>query len=147
MLKQRVQDDMKAALKAGEKERLGALRLIFAAIRQKEIDERIELSDEQVFGVLDKMIKQRRDSIEQFRGAGREDLVGKEETELGICLSYMPQPLDEGEIAGLIDAAIAATGAAGMRDMGKLMAHLRPQILGRADMGAVSALVKARLSG
>lgn len=147
MLKQRVQDDMKAALKAGEKERLGALRLILAAIRQKEIDERIELSDEQVFGVLDKMIKQRRDSIEQFRGAGREDLVGKEETELGICLSYMPQPLDEGEIAGLIDAAIAATGAAGMRDMGKLMAHLRPQILGRADMGAVSALVKARLSG
>ena len=147
MLKQRVQDDMKAALKAGEKERLGALRLILAAIRQKEIDERIELSDEQVFGVLDKMIKQRRDSIEQFRGAGREDLVGKEEIELGICLSYMPQPLDEGEIAGLIDAAIAATGAAGMRDMGKLMAHLRPQILGRADMGAVSALVKARLSG
>ena len=147
MLKQRVQDDMKAALKAGEKERLGALRLIFAAIRQKEIDERIELSDEQVFGVLDKMIKQRRDSIEQFRGAGREDLVGKEEIELGICQSYMPQPLDDGEIAGLIDAAIAATGAAGMRDMGKLMAHLRPQILGRADMGAVSALVKARLSG
>lgn len=147
MLKQRIQDDMKAALKAGDKPRLGALRLIVAAIKQKEIDERIELSDDQVLGVLEKMIKQRRDSIEQFRRAAREDLAQKEEAELSLCQSYLPQPLGEEDLQRLILEAIAASGASSMRDMGKLMTHLRPQVQGRAEMGAVSALVKAKLSG
>jgi uncharacterized protein YqeY len=146
MLKQRIQDDMKAALKGGEKARLGAVRLIVAALRQKEIDERIDLTDDQVVGVLEKMIKQRRDSIEQYRAAAREDLAEKEEFELSICESYMPPPLDEAAIGLLIDEAIAATGASGMRDMGQVMAHLRPNVQGRADMGAVSARVKAKLS-
>lgn len=146
MLKQQIQDDMKAALKAGDKARLGAIRLIIAAIRQREIDERIELTDDQTLAVLEKLIKQRRDAMVQFRAAGREDLAGKEELELNICQSYLPQPLEEAEIRALLEGAVSATGASGMRDMGKLMAHLRPQLQGRADMGAVSALVKARLS-
>ncbi len=146
MLKQQIQEDMKAALKAGAKARLGTIRLIIAAIRQKEIDERIELSDDQTLAVIEKLIKQRRDSVSQFRAAGREDLAQKEEAEIEVCQSYLPQPLDEAEIRALVEAAVAATGASGMRDMGRLMAELRPQIQGRADMGAVSALVKARLT-
>lgn len=146
MLKQQIQDDMKAALKAGDKARLGTIRLIIAAIRQKEIDERIELSDDQTLAVIEKLIKQRRDSVAQFRPAGREDLAVKEEAEIQVCQSYLPQPLEETQIRDLIEAAIAATGASGMRDMGRLMAELRPKLQGRADMGAVSALVKARLT-
>lgn len=146
MLKHQIQEDMKAALKAGDKVRLGTIRLIIAAIRQREIDERIQLSDDQTLAVLEKLIKQRRDSIAQFRAAGREDLAQKEEAELGICQTYLPQALEETEIQALIEAGIAATGASGMRDMGRLMTELRPQLQGRADMGAVSALVKARLS-
>jgi len=145
MLKQRVQEDMKTALKAGEKRRLGVVRLILAAIKQREIDERIELDDTQVLMVLDKMVKQRRDSVSQYSAAGREDLAEVERYEIEVCQGYLPKALTESEIADLIDAAVAATGATGMKDMGKVMAELRPQVQGRADMGAVSALIKQRL--
>lgn len=145
MLKQRVQEDMKTALKAGEKRRLGVVRLILAAIKQREVDERIELDDTQVLAVLDKMVKQRRDSVSQYSAAGREDLAEVERYEIEVCQGYLPKALTESEIADLINAAIAATGATGMKDMGKVMAELRPQVQGRADMGAVSALIKQRL--
>jgi uncharacterized protein YqeY len=145
MLKQSVQEDMKTALKAGEKRRLGVVRLILAAIKQREIDERIELDDTQVLMVLDKMVKQRRDSVSQYSAAGREDLAEVERYEIEVCQGYLPKALTESEIADLIDAAVAATGATGMKDMGKVMAELRPQVQGRADMGAVSALIKQRL--
>jgi uncharacterized protein YqeY len=147
MLRQRVQDDMKAALKAGDKPRLGAVRLILAAIKQREVDERIELDDTQVLAVLDKMVKQRRDSVAQYAAAGREDLAAVERFEIEVCQGYLPQPLTDAEIAALIEAAMAATGAAGMKDMSKVMAQLRPQVQGRADMGGVSALIKQRLGG
>ena len=144
-LKQRVDADMKAALRAKDKERLGAVRLILAAIKQREVDERITLDDTQVLAVLDKMAKQRRDSIAQFEGAGRQDLADKERFELGVIQGYMPQPLSEAEITALIDAAMAETGASGMADMGKVMGVLKPKVQGRADMGAVSKAVKTRL--
>jgi len=144
-LKQRVDADMKAALRAKEKERLGAVRLILAAIKQREVDERITLDDTQVLAVLDKMAKQRRDSIAQFQAAGRQDLVDKEQFELDVIQTYMPQPLGEAEVAALIEAAMAETGASGMADMGKVMGLLKPKVQGRADMGAVSKAVKARL--
>jgi hypothetical protein len=147
MLKQRIQDDMKTALKAGDKRRLGVVRLILAAIKQREVDERIELDDTQVLAVLDKMVKQRRDSVSQFAAAGREDLADAERYEIEVCQGYLPQPLSEAEIGAFIDAAIAATGASGMKEMSKVMAQLRPQVQGRADMGAVSALIKQRLGG
>jgi len=147
MLKQRVQDDMKSALKAGDKRRLGVVRLILAAIKQREIDERIELDDTQVLAVLDKMVKQRRDSVSQYAAAGREDLAEVERYEIEVCQGYLPQPLTESEIADLIDAAIAGTGAAGMKDMGRVMAELKPRAQGRADMGAIGALIKQRLGG
>jgi uncharacterized protein YqeY len=147
MLRQRIQDDMKAALKAGDKPRLGVVRLILAAIKQREVDERIELDDTQVLAVLDKMIKQRRDSVAQYSAAGREDLAAAERYEIEVCQGYLPQPLGEAEIAALIETAIAAAGAAGMKDMSKVMAQLRPQVQGRVDMGAVSALIKQRLGG
>ena len=146
MLKQRVTEDMKAAMKSGEKERLGTIRLILAAIKQREVDERIELSDDQVLAVLEKMIKQRRDSIAQFQQAGREELAAREQAEIDIIQNYMPEALSEAEVAALVDQAIAATGAAEMRDMGKVMGQLKPQLQGRADMGAVSALVKQKLA-
>lgn len=145
MLKQHIQDDMKSALKAGDKRRLGVVRLILAAIQQREVDERIELDDTQVLAVLDKMVKQRRDSVGQYSAAGREDLAEIERYEIEVCQGYLPQALTEAEIAALIDAAIAATGAAGMKDMSKVMAQIRPQAQGRADMGAISALIKQRL--
>jgi uncharacterized protein YqeY len=126
---------------------LGVVRLILAAIKQREVDERIELDDTQVLAVLDKMVKQRRDSVSQFAAAGREDLADAERYEIEVCQGYLPQPLSEAEIGGLIDAAIAATGASGMKEMSKVMAQLRPQVQGRADMGAVSALIKQRLGG
>lgn len=145
MLKQRLVEDMKAAMKAGEKRRLGIIRLINAAIKQREVDERIELDDIQVLAVLDKMLKQRRDSITQYEAAKREDLAEQERYEIGICQEYLPAALGDGEIAALIEAAVTATGALSMKEMGKVMAILKPQVQGRADVGAVSALVKQRL--
>ena len=147
MLKSRIQDDMKTAMKAGDKPRLGVIRLMLAAIKQREVDERIELDDTQTLAVLDKMVKQRRDSISQYEGAGREDLAEVERFEVGVIQEYLPAALSDAEIAALLEEAIAASGAAAMSDMGKVMNVLRPQIQGRADMGAVSALVKQRLGG
>jgi uncharacterized protein len=147
MLKSRLQDDMKTAMKAGDKPRLGVIRLMLAAIKQREVDERIELDDAQTLAVLDKMVKQRRDSISQYEGAGREDLAEVERFEVGVIQGYLPAALSDAEIAALLEEAIAASGAAAMSDMGKVMNVLRPQIQGRADMGAVSALVKQRLGG
>ncbi|WPL17027.1 hypothetical protein Thiowin_02012 [Thiorhodovibrio winogradskyi] len=146
MLKQRLQDDMKAALKAGNKDRLGTIRLINAAIKQREVDERIALDDVQVLAVLEKMLKQRRDSVTQYRDAGREDLAVKEEAEILICQEYLPDPLSEAEIDACIDAAMAETGATSMRDMGKVMGLVKPQMQGRADIGQVSSRIKQRLN-
>ena len=145
MLKQRLVEDMKTAMKAGEKRRLGVIRLINAAIKQREVDERIELDDIQVLAVLDKMLKQRRDSISQYEAAKREDLAEQERYEIGVCQEYLPTALTADEIAALIEAAIVASGAISLKDMGKVMALLKPQVQGRADVGAVSALVKQRL--
>lgn len=134
-------------MRARERERLGTLRLITAAIKQREIDERISLDDSQVLAVLDKMVKQRRESISQFQAAGREDLAAREQAELAVLQAYLPAALAPDEIERLIDEAIAASGAQGARDMGAVMAQLRPQVQGRADMAEVSRRVKARLSG
>ena len=138
---------MKTALKAGDKRRLGAVRLILAAVKQKEVDERKELADPEVLAVLEKMLKQRRDSISQYEQAGRTDLAEQEAYEVGVIQGYMPAALGEAEIGALIEEAIAATGAKAMADMGKVMAIVKPKIQGRADMGAVSARVKQRLAG
>ena len=145
-LKDQITEDMKAAMRAKDSERLGAIRLLQAAIKQREVDERIELDDAQVLAVLDKMIKQRRDSLVQFEAAGREDLAEQERYEIDICQDYLPSALSESEIAALIAAAIATSGAIDMKDMGRVMAILKPQVQGRADVGAISALVKQRLS-
>lgn len=145
MLKSRIQDDMKTAMKAGDKPRLGVIRLMLAAIKQREIDERITLDDTQTLAVLDKMVKQRRDSISQYTSAGREDLAEVERFEIGVIQDYLPAALSADAIAALIDAAVSASGAAAVSEMGKVMNILRPQLQGRADMGAVSALVKQRL--
>jgi uncharacterized protein YqeY len=147
VLKQRITDDMKAAMKGGDKPRLATIRLILAAIKQREVDERIELNDEQVLAVLEKMIKQRRDSIAQYSQAGRDELAAQEQSEIEVIQGYMPEALSEAEVAALVSAAIASTGASEMRDMGKVMGELRPKLQGRADMGAVSALVKQQLAG
>ncbi|AFL75905.1 GatB/YqeY domain-containing protein [Thiocystis violascens] len=147
MLKQQIQDDMKTAMKAGDKVRLGVIRLILAAIKQREIDERIELDDPQVLVVLDKMLKQRRDSITQYSAAGREDLADVERFEVEVIQGYLPTALTDEELTTLLDAAIVSSGAVAMSDMGKVMAIVRPQVQGRADMGAVSAMVKQRLAG
>lgn len=144
-LKDRIQQDMKDAMRAKDKARLGTIRLILAAIKQREVDERIELDDEQVIVVLDKMAKQRRESISQFEQAGRDDLIAQENFELGIIQPYLPEALGEDELNALIDAAMAATGASSIKDMGKVMGQLKPKIQGRADMSAVSALIKSRL--
>ncbi len=146
-LKQRLTDDMKAAMKGGDKETLGVIRLINAAIKQKEVDERIVLDDAAVVGVLDKMVKQRRDSVSQYEAANREDLAAIERAEVTVIERYLPAKLDEAAILAAIDAAIAKTGASGAADMGKLMGVLKPQLAGQADMGQVSALVKRRLAG
>lgn len=145
-LKRRINEDVKAAMRGKEKQRLAALRLVTAAIKQKEVDERIELDDAQTTSVLDKMAKQRRESIEQYEKAQRADLVEKEQFELELITGYLPQPLAADEIQSLIDGAIAATGAASMKDMGKVMGQLKAQMQGRADLGQVSGMVKARLS-
>ncbi|HEY4350010.1 MAG TPA: GatB/YqeY domain-containing protein [Paraburkholderia sp.] len=145
-LKVRINDDMKAAMRARETERLGTIRLLLAAIKQREVDERIELDDAAVTAVIDKMIKQRKDSISQFETAGRADLVAKEKGELDVLAAYMPAQMSEDEIAAEVQAAVAQTGAAGPQDMGKVMGVLKPKLAGRADMTAVSAKVKAALS-
>ena len=146
-LKSRIQDDVKQAMRARDKARLSVLRLITAAIKQKEVDERIELSDGDVLAVLDKMAKQRRESLEHYRKAGRDDLADQEQFELELIGEFMPEPLGEAELGRLIQAAIKETGASSMRDMGAVMAALREQVQGRADMKAVSDSVRARLAG
>ena len=146
-LKQRLTDDMKAAMKAGEKERLGTIRLMNAAIKQKEVDERIEVDDTQVLAILEKMMKQRKDSVSQYEGAGREDLAAVERAEMAIIQQYLPAKLSEAEVLAAIDAVIANTGATGPADMGRLMGVLKPALAGKADMGEVSKLVKQRLAG
>ena len=144
-LKEHIQQDVKDAMRAREKSRLATIRLITAAIKQREVDERIELDDAQVLAVLDKMVKQRRESISQFEKAGRDDLILQEASELEIIQSYLPEQLTEAEITALIDAAMETTGAASIKDMGKVMGQLKPKLQGRADIGAVSAMIKARL--
>ena len=146
-LKQRLTDDMKAAMKGGDKGSLGVIRLVNAAIKQKEVDERVELDDAAVLAVLDKMVKQRKDSVTQYEAAAREDLAAIERAEIVVIERYLPAKLDEAAILAAIDAAIAQTGASGAADMGKLMGVLKPQLAGQADMGQVSALVKRRLAG
>ena len=145
-LKQRIEADMKTAMREKDKERLGTIRLILAAIKQREVDERITLDDTQVLAILDKMVKQRRDSIEQFRAAGREELAVKEEAELAVIQGYMPAALSDAELDALIAEAVTASGAKTMQEMGKVMGLLKAKVQGRADMGAVSAKIKARLS-
>ncbi len=145
-LKQQISDDMKAAMRAKDTARLGTVRLVLAAIKQREVDERIELDDAAVTAVIDKMIKQRKDSISQFEAAARADLVAQEQAELDVLAAYMPAQLSEAEVVAQVQAAIAQTGAAGPQDMGKVMGVLKGQLAGRADMTAVSALVKAALS-
>jgi len=146
-LKAQIQEDMKAAMRAGEKPRLATIRLIMAAIKQREVDERIELDDTQVLGVIEKMVKQRRESIAQFEAGGRADLVANETAELTQLSAYLPAQLSPAELAAMINEAVAATGAASIKDMGKVMAAIKAKAAGRADMGAVGALIKARLSG
>jgi uncharacterized protein len=144
-LKQRLTDDMKNAMRAGDKPRLGVIRLINAAIKQREVDERIELDDTQVLAVLEKMLKQRRDSITQYEAAGRTDLADIERAEVEVIGTYLPEPLGAAELASLLDAAIAESGASSARDMGKVMAILKARAAGRADMATLSQQVKARL--
>jgi len=138
---------MKTAMRAKDAPRLSAVRLILAAIKQKEVDERVELTDADVVSILEKMIKQRRESIAQFEKAARNDLADAEKFELALLSGYLPQQMSDGEIQKEIDAAVAASGASGIKDMGKVMAALKPRLAGRADMGKVSSLVKSRLSG
>ena len=145
-LKERITEDMKGAMRAGEKERLGTIRLVLAAIKQREVDERITLDDGQVLAVLEKMIKQRREAITQFESGGRADLVAKEQAELTVLQTYLPEQLGEAEIDSLIVEAIASTGATSIKDMGKVMGAVKAKAQGKADMGAVSARIKQKLS-
>lgn len=144
-LKQQLTDDMKTAMKAGEKDRLAVIRLINAAIKQKEVDERVEMTDPLVLAVLEKMVKQRKDSITQYEAAAREDLAAVERYEMGVIETYLPAKMDEAGILAEIDQAMVATGATSAADMGKLMGVLKPQLAGKADMGLVSRLVKQKL--
>jgi uncharacterized protein len=143
--KTRLKDDMKQAMRSGDKARLGTIRMALAAIQQREVDERVELDDTAVLAVIEKMIKQRRESVDQYRAGGREDLAAKEAAEIELLSGYLPEPLDDAELAAMIDAAVAETGATSMKDMGRVIAQLRAQAQGRADMAVVSARVKARL--
>jgi uncharacterized protein YqeY len=145
-LKARLQEDMKAALRAGAKDRLGTIRMIMAGIKQREVDERIELDDSQVLAVIDKLVKQRRESITQFQAGGRADLVAKETGELEVLQAYLPAQLTDAQLDALIGEAIAQSGAASIKDMGKVMGLIKAKAQGRADMGAVGARIKARLS-
>jgi uncharacterized protein YqeY len=146
-LKERITEDMKTAMRSGEKERLGVIRMLQAAIKQREVDERITLDDAQVLAVLEKMLKQRRESIAQYEAGNRADLVAKETAEMAVLQVYMPAQLGEAELDALIAAAITQTGAASIKDMGKVMGIVKAQAAGRADMGAVGARIKARLGG
>ena len=146
-LKDRITDDMKAAMRSGEKERLGVIRMITAAIKQREVDERITLNDAQVLSVLEKMIKQRKESLAQFQAGNRQDLVDKEAAEITLLQTYMPSRLGDAELDALIAEAVAATGAASIKDMGKVMAVIKAKAQGRADMAAVGAKIKAKLGG
>jgi hypothetical protein len=145
-LKEQITEDMKNAMRAGEKERLATIRMILAAIKQREVDERIQLDDSQVLAALEKMIKQRREAIAQFESGGRADLVAKETAEIALLQAYLPAQLSDAEIDSLIAAAIASTGAASIKDMGKVMGVVKAQAQGKADMGKVSARIKAKLS-
>lgn len=145
-IKDQIKEDMKAAMKAGEKDKLGVIRMVSAAIKQIEVDERKELNDAEVLAVLDKMAKQRRESIKQFREGGREDLAAVEEAEITVLQTWLPEQLSDAEIDALVAEAISATGAEGMKDMGKVMGMLKPKLQGRADMGAVSGKIKAQLN-
>ena len=144
-LRDRINEDMKAAMKARESDKLGAIRLLTSAIKQKEVDERIEITDDIVLAIIEKMLKQRKDSIEQFTAGNRMDLVAKEQFEVGILQVYMPAQMSDAELAKVLDEVIAETGAASAKDMGKVMNALRPRVAGRADMGKLSGVVKARL--
>ncbi len=146
-LKEKITEDMKAAMRAKETARLGAIRLLLAAMKQREVDERITLSDADVLSIIDKMIKQRRDSISQYEAAGRQELAEAEKFEIGVLQGYMPQQMTEAEIAAAVAEAITASGAKSPQEMGKVIALLKPKLAGRADMGKVSAQVKTRLSG
>ena len=146
-LKERITEDMKAAMRASDKERLSTIRMVQAAIKQREVDERITLDDAQVIAVLEKMVKQRKESITQFEQGGRPDLADKEKAEIALLTNYLPAQLSEAEVDALIKEAIAASGAASVKDMGKVMGLVKAQAAGRADMGAVSARIKAALSG
>ena len=144
-LRDRINEDMKASMKASESDKLGAIRLLTSAIKQKEVDERIEIADDIVLAIIEKMLKQRKDSIEQFTAGNRMDLVAKEQFEVGILQVYMPAQMSDAELAKVLDEVIAETGAASAKDMGKVMNALRPRVTGRADMGKLSGVVKARL--
>ena len=144
-LKQRLTDDMKAAMKGGDKERLGVIRLVNAAIKQREVDERIELDDTQVLAVLEKMLKQRKDSVTQYEGAGRKDLAAVERFEMGVIEGYLPAQLPDAEVEAIIAKAIGDAGASSAKDMGKVVGLVKPQVAGRPDMGKVSALIKQKL--
>jgi uncharacterized protein len=145
-LKQQINEDMKTAMRARETARLGAIRLLLAAMKQREVDARIELSDADIVSIIEKMLKQRRDSISQYEAAGRQELADAEKFEISVLQTYMPQQLNEAEIAAAVEEAIAASGAKSPQEMGKVIGLLKPKLAGRADMGKVSALVKARLS-
>ena len=146
-LKARITEDMKSAMRSGEKDRLGLIRMLQAGIKQREVDERITLDDAQVLAVIDKMIKQRKDSVSQFEAGGRADLVAKESAEIAWLTDYLPAQLSDAEITAMIQEAIAATGAASVKDMGKVMAQVKPQAQGRTDIGALSGRIKAALGG
>lgn len=146
-LKERINDDMKVAMKARETERLAALRLLLAAIKQREVDERVQLSDDDVISVIEKMLKQRRDSISQFEAAARNDLADKEKFEVAVLNAYMPQALAEAEIIAIVESAIAESGAVNIKDLGKVVSLVKPKVVGRADMSKVSALIKGKLAG
>lgn len=146
MLTTKLRDEMKATMRSGDKPRLGVIRLVLAAIKQREVDERIELNDDQVLLVLDKMVKQRRESLAQYQQAGRDDLATQEEYEIGVLQDFLPEALSEEEISAMISDAIEQTGAASIRDMGKVMGIIKPKMQGRADMSAVSAVIKQQLN-
>jgi uncharacterized protein YqeY len=146
-LREQLNEDIKVAMKAREADKLAALRLLLAAVKQREVDERITLDDAAVVAVIEKMMKQRKDSIEQFEKAQRQDLADKEKYEISVLQAYMPQPLSEAEVAAIVAEAIAATGAKAPSDMGKVMGAVKPRVAGRADMGKVSALIKSKLAG
>lgn len=146
MIKDRIREDMKAAMRSHDAARLSTIRLLLAAIKQREIDEQIEAGDEDVLAVIGKMVKQRRDSVEQYRSGGREDLAANEQAEIDVLSTYLPQQLSDEEVAAIVEEAVAAVGMTGMAAMGKVMSVVKPRVNGRADLGKVSALIKARLT-